>query len=318
MRQTLGKGMVAAAAATSILSLCGSPAMADAYTGGTAKDSPGVLSGNSLEVPIDAPVNACGDSVDGVAGFNPTFGNSCAGGTESHRHSEHTGHHRWTEPSYDDSDDDSGYGSGDDSGYGYGGHPGYGSDDDSGYGSGDHSGYGSGDHSGYGSGDSGHGHGKPDCEETPPPPHGGDHTPPPTGGDHTPPPPTGGDHTPPPPTGGDHTPPPPTGGDHTPPPTGGNHTPPPTGGDHTPPPTGGNHTPPPTGGNHTPPPTGGNHTPPPTGGDHTPPPGGGSHTPPPVLAHTGSEAMLATSAVSAALIAGGTILYRRGRAAARR
>ena len=251
MRQTLGKGMVAAAAATSILSLCGSPAMADAYTGGTAKDSPGVLSGNSLEVPIDAPVNACGDSVDGVAGFNPTFGNSCAGGTESHRHSEHTGRHRWTEPSYGDSDDDSGYGSGDDSGYGYVEHSGYGSGDHSGYGSGDHSGYGSGDHSGYGSGDSGHG--KPDCEETPPPPHGGDHTPPPTGGDHTPPPPTGG-----------------------------------------------------------------NHTPPPTGGDHTPPPGGGSHTPPPVLAHTGSEAMLATSAVSAALIAGGTILYRRGRAAARR
>ncbi|MEV0484652.1 chaplin family protein [Streptomyces sp. NPDC050508] len=318
MRQTLGKGMVAAAAATSILSLCGSPAMADAYTGGTAKDSPGVLSGNSLEVPIDAPVNACGDSVDGVAGFNPTFGNSCAGGTESHRHSEHTERHRWTEPSYGDSDDDSGYGSGDDSGYGYVEHSGYGSGDHSGYGSGDHSGYGSGDHSGYGSGDSGHG--KPDCEETPPPPHGGDHTPPPTGGDHTPPPPTGGDHTPPPPTGGEHTPPPPTGGDHTPPPTGGNHTPPPpTGGDHTPPPpTGGNHTPPPTGGDHTPPPTGGNHTPPPTGGDHTPPPGGGSHTPPPVLAHTGSEAMLATSAVSAALIAGGTILYRRGRAAARR
>ncbi len=44
----------------------------------------------------------------------------------------------------------------------------------------------------------------------------------------------------------------------------------------------------------------------------------GEHTPPPVLAHTGSEAMLAGSAVSAALIAGGTILYRRGRAASRR
>lgn len=265
MRQTLGKGMVAAAAATSILSLCGSPAVAETYTAGAAKDSPGVLSGNSLSVPVEAPVNACGNSVDGVSGLNPTFGNSCAGGKDSHRHGEHTGHHRWAEQAYDDSDDDSGYGYGGDSGYGYGGHSGHGYGDHSGYGSGDHSGYGSGDHGGYGSGDSGHG--KPeDCEETPPPPHGGDHhTPPPTGGDHHTPPPTGGDH----------------------------HTPPPTGGDH-----------------HTPPP--------PAGGNHTPPPHGGSHTPPPVLAHTGSEAMLATSAVSAALIAGGTILYRRGRAASRR
>jgi hypothetical protein len=253
--------MVAAAAATSILSLCGSPALADSYTGGAAKDSPGVLSGNSIDVPIDAPVNACGNSVDVVSGFNPTFGNSCAGGKDEHRHSEHGGHHRWTEPSYGDSDDDSGYGSDSGSGSGYGddwGYGGYGH----GHGHGHGQGHGYGDDSGYGSGDSDHG--TPDCEETPPPPTGGDHTPPPTGGDHTPPPPTGGDHTPPPPTGGDHTPPPPTGG------------------------------------------------------DHTPPPSGGEHTPPPVLAHTGSEAMLATSAVSAALIAGGTILYRRGRAASRR
>jgi hypothetical protein len=125
LRQTLGKGMVAAAAATSILSLCGSPALADSYTGGAAKDSPGVLSGNSIDVPIDAPVNACGNTADGVSGLNPTFGNSCAGGKEEHRHGgEHGGHHRWTEPSYGDSDDDSG----DDYGYGYGSGYGHGHD----------------------------------------------------------------------------------------------------------------------------------------------------------------------------------------------
>ncbi|MFD4562531.1 chaplin, partial [Streptomyces sp. NPDC058469] len=226
MRQTLGKGMVAAAAATSILSLCGSPALADSYTGGAAKDSPGVLSGNSLEVPVDAPVNACGDTVDVVSGFNPTFGNSCAGGKDEHRHGEHGDHHRWTEPSYGDSDDDSGYGYGDesgygsggDSGYGHGGHTGYGSGGDSGYGHGDHTGYGHGDHTGYGHGDhTGHGHGDhsgygtPDCEETPPPPTGGHHTPPPP---HTPP-----HHTPPPPD----TPPPPPRGHHTPPPRKAHH-----------------------------------------------------------------------------------------------
>ncbi|MBK3579674.1 chaplin, partial [Streptomyces sp. MBT65] len=200
--------MVAAAAATSILSLCGSPAMADSYTGGAAKDSPGVLSGNSLSVPVDAPVNACGDSVDVASGFNPTFGNSCAGGKDAHRHGEHTGGHRWAEQALadsDDSDDSEDFGHAYGYGYGHGHGSGHGYGDDSGYGSGDHSGYGSGHDSGYGSGgDSGYGsgdhsdHGTPDCEETPPGPPGGHH--------HTPPPPTGGHHTPPPPTGGHHTP----------------------------------------------------------------------------------------------------------------
>ncbi|WRZ26044.1 LPXTG cell wall anchor domain-containing protein [Streptomyces sp. NBC_00554] len=36
------------------------------------------------------------------------------------------------------------------------------------------------------------------------------------------------------------------------------------------------------------------------------------------MPHTGSEGLLATSAASAALLAGGTVLYRRGRAASRR
>ncbi|MEU6578031.1 LPXTG cell wall anchor domain-containing protein [Streptomyces sp. NPDC046805] len=34
---------------------------------------------------------------------------------------------------------------------------------------------------------------------------------------------------------------------------------------------------------------------------------------PPTLAHTGSEAMIATSAFSAVLLAAGTVLYRRSR-----
>ncbi|MGC4996596.1 LPXTG cell wall anchor domain-containing protein, partial [Streptomyces sp. DT195] len=67
---------------------------------------------------------------------------------------------------------------------------------------------------------------------------------------------------------------------------------------------------------HTTPPPGG-HTTPPPGGHTTPPPGG--HTTPPTLPHTGgdSRAMWATSAASAALIAGGVLLYRRGRTTSR-
>ncbi|MEU5363598.1 chaplin family protein [Streptomyces sp. NPDC005925] len=48
--------------------------------GGTA-DSPGVGSGNNVQVPVDVPVNVCGNSVDVAGAFNPSTGNSCANGS---------------------------------------------------------------------------------------------------------------------------------------------------------------------------------------------------------------------------------------------
>ncbi|MFE9098369.1 chaplin family protein [Streptomyces sp. NPDC007264] len=81
MRQTLSRGMVAAAAATGILSLCGNPVYADSGAGSAASGSPGVASGNTVQVPVDAPVNLCGNTVDVVAVLNPAFGNACANGS---------------------------------------------------------------------------------------------------------------------------------------------------------------------------------------------------------------------------------------------
>ncbi|MFG3099467.1 chaplin [Streptomyces sp. NPDC048182] len=125
MRQTLSRGMFAAAAATSVLSLCGSPALADSFADGAATNapsavpdaalhdaqghghgrgdqgvedgldgtsdlstgavadgaavgSPGVGSGNTAQVPVEVPLNLCGNTVDVVAALNPAFGNSCA------------------------------------------------------------------------------------------------------------------------------------------------------------------------------------------------------------------------------------------------
>ncbi|GAA4294478.1 LAXTG-anchored chaplin ChpA [Streptomyces venetus] len=77
MRQTLSKGAFAAAAATGILSLYGSPALADSDASGVAKDSPGVLSGNNVQVPVDVPINLCGNTVNVIAALNESFGNAC-------------------------------------------------------------------------------------------------------------------------------------------------------------------------------------------------------------------------------------------------
>lgn len=53
-------------------------AMADAGAEGHAAHSPGVLSGNVVQVPVHVPVNVCGNTVDVIGLLNPAFGNQCA------------------------------------------------------------------------------------------------------------------------------------------------------------------------------------------------------------------------------------------------
>lgn len=48
-----------------------------AYAEGTAQNSPGVLSGNLLQIPVDIPVNACGNSLNLIGALNPAAGNDC-------------------------------------------------------------------------------------------------------------------------------------------------------------------------------------------------------------------------------------------------
>ncbi|MFE9251806.1 chaplin [Streptomyces sp. NPDC007088] len=56
-------------------------ASADAGAEGFAAFSPGVLSGNVVQVPVSVPVNACGNSVNVVGLLNPALGNGCANGS---------------------------------------------------------------------------------------------------------------------------------------------------------------------------------------------------------------------------------------------
>ncbi|MDQ8707205.1 chaplin [Streptomyces sp. LHD-70] len=48
-----------------------------ASASGAAANSPGVLSGNVVQVPVHVPVNVCGNSVNVIALLNPAFGNVC-------------------------------------------------------------------------------------------------------------------------------------------------------------------------------------------------------------------------------------------------
>ncbi|MFB6837312.1 chaplin [Streptomyces sp. NPDC056361] len=54
-----------------------SPAFADADAHGVAIGSPGVLSGNVVQVPIHIPINVCGNSVNVIGALNPAAGNIC-------------------------------------------------------------------------------------------------------------------------------------------------------------------------------------------------------------------------------------------------
>jgi hypothetical protein len=53
-------------------------AAADAGAEAAAIGSPGVLSGNLLQVPVHIPVNVCGNTVNVIGLLNPAFGNQCA------------------------------------------------------------------------------------------------------------------------------------------------------------------------------------------------------------------------------------------------
>ncbi|QDQ10626.1 chaplin ChpH [Streptomyces spectabilis] len=72
------KKVVAAAVATGGLVLVGAGvAAADAGAQGAAVHSPGVASGNVVQVPVHVPVNACGNTISVIGVLNPAFGNYC-------------------------------------------------------------------------------------------------------------------------------------------------------------------------------------------------------------------------------------------------
>jgi hypothetical protein len=66
-------------------------AMADAGAQAEAAHSPGVGSGNVVQVPVHVPVNLCGNTVNVIALLNPAFGNTCANVSDGHDHGGYGG-----------------------------------------------------------------------------------------------------------------------------------------------------------------------------------------------------------------------------------
>ncbi|MFD8707651.1 chaplin [Kitasatospora sp. NPDC059648] len=78
MRNVAKKGILTAVATGSVLASTAGYAYAAAEAQGGAAGSPGVASGNSVQVPVEVPINACGNTVDVVGVLNPAYGNRCA------------------------------------------------------------------------------------------------------------------------------------------------------------------------------------------------------------------------------------------------
>lgn len=72
------RAIAVAATAGGLLMATAGVAAADADGYGAAVRSPGVISGNVIQVPVNVPINLCGNTVNILAAINPTFGNVCA------------------------------------------------------------------------------------------------------------------------------------------------------------------------------------------------------------------------------------------------
>ncbi|MFD5628534.1 chaplin [Streptomyces sp. NPDC127072] len=69
--------MAATGLASTALLFTAGTAVADPDPTGVAADSPGVLSGNVVQIPLDLDLNLCGDSINVVGLLNPATGNEC-------------------------------------------------------------------------------------------------------------------------------------------------------------------------------------------------------------------------------------------------
>lgn len=89
MRRATRNGVFAVVAASGAMAVALPVSAAFAADGagarGAAAGSPGLISGNTVQLPVHVPVNVCGNTVNVVGLLNPAAGNACANGAGATR-----------------------------------------------------------------------------------------------------------------------------------------------------------------------------------------------------------------------------------------
>ncbi|MGW2638980.1 chaplin [Streptomyces sp. NPDC001348] len=82
MRRVTRNGVIAIAAVSGAMAVtmpvCAAFAADGASADGSSADSPGLVSGNTVQVPVHVPVNVCGNTVNVVGLLNRAVGGTCA------------------------------------------------------------------------------------------------------------------------------------------------------------------------------------------------------------------------------------------------
>jgi hypothetical protein len=73
----IAKGLALTSVAAAAVAGTAGVAVADSDAHAVAAHSPGVLSGNAIQVPVHIPINLCGNTINVVGLLNPAFGNTC-------------------------------------------------------------------------------------------------------------------------------------------------------------------------------------------------------------------------------------------------
>jgi hypothetical protein len=73
----IAKGLALTSVAAAAVVGASGIATADSGANAVAAHSPGVLSGNAVQVPIHIPLNICGNTINEGGLLNPAFGNTC-------------------------------------------------------------------------------------------------------------------------------------------------------------------------------------------------------------------------------------------------
>ncbi|MEU6811581.1 chaplin family protein [Streptomyces sp. NPDC046831] len=92
MKRVTRNSVIAVAAASGAMAMA-APVYADSAADGAAAGSRGVVSGNTVQIPVHLPVNVCGNTVNVVGLLNPAVGNRCANESGDSKHEDRAGHH---------------------------------------------------------------------------------------------------------------------------------------------------------------------------------------------------------------------------------